>query len=78
MPAEVPAFLNWIEAHRDRYTLREVRTYPATRGSQVEPAQTYVVCEFVPTPRALAARWTGGDRRGSDSNGEKTNDLRRD
>jgi hypothetical protein len=55
MPAEVPAFRGWIEAQRDRYTLREVRTYPATRGSPVEPAQTYVVCEFIPTPRALAA-----------------------
>jgi hypothetical protein len=78
MPAEVPAFLNWIETRRDRYTLREVRTYPATRGSQVEPAQTYVVCEFAPTPRGLAARWTGRERRGADSNGEKNNDLRSD
>jgi hypothetical protein len=49
MPSEVPAFLNWIETHRSRYTLREVRTYPATRGSPAEPAQTYVVCEFTPT-----------------------------
>jgi hypothetical protein len=56
MPADVPQFLDWIEAHRDRYTLREVRTYPATHGSPAEPAQTYVICEFVPTPRSLAAR----------------------
>jgi hypothetical protein len=54
MPTEVPAFLDWIETHRDRYTLREVRTYPATRGSAAEPAQTYVVCEFVPTSQASA------------------------
>ena len=52
MPTEVPGFLDWIESHRDRYTLREVRTYPATRGSTAEPAQTYVVCEFVPTVHA--------------------------
>jgi hypothetical protein len=53
MPGEVPAFRDWVETHRDRFRLREVRTYPATRGSESEPAQTYVVCEFVPT--ALAA-----------------------
>ena len=46
MPAEVPAFLDWIETQRDRYRLRDVRTYPASRGSRAEPAQTYVVCEF--------------------------------
>jgi len=55
MPGDVPAFLDWIEAHRDRYTLREVRAYRATRGSAAEPAQTYVVCEFLPTPPAVAA-----------------------
>jgi len=55
MPADVPAFLDWIEAHRDRYTLREVRSYRATRGSAAEPAQTYVVCEFLPAPPAVAA-----------------------
>ena len=52
MPSEVPAFLEWVEAHRDRYRLREVRTYPATRSDHLEPAQTYVVCEFVPTTLA--------------------------
>jgi hypothetical protein len=63
MPAEVPAFLDWIETHRDRYTLRDVRTYPATRGSPVEPAQTYVVCEFVPTSQASAPTPTGRELR---------------
>ncbi len=53
MPSEVPAFLQWIAAHRDRYRLREVRTYPATRSDHLEPAQTYVVCEFVPTTPAV-------------------------
>jgi hypothetical protein len=48
MPTDVPAFLNWIETNRDRYRLRDVRTYPASRGSRAEPAQTYVVCEFAP------------------------------
>jgi hypothetical protein len=48
MPTDVPAFLNWIETHRDRYRLRDVRTYPASRGSPAEPAQNYIVCEFVP------------------------------
>jgi hypothetical protein len=48
MPTDVPDFLNWIETHRDRYRLRDVRTYPASRGSRAEPAQTYVVCEFTP------------------------------
>jgi hypothetical protein len=50
MPTDVPAFLNWIESHRHQYRLRDVRTYPASRGSPAEPAQVYVVCEF-----ALAA-----------------------
>jgi hypothetical protein len=52
MPQEVPAFQAWVESHRDRYQLREVRTYPATRGSESEPAQTYIVCEFLPTTLA--------------------------
>ena len=34
LPADVPGFLDWIEAHRDRYRLRDVRTYRASRGSQ--------------------------------------------
>ena len=63
MPNEVPAFLNWIETHRDRYTLRDVRTYPATRGSRDEPPQTYVVCEFVPTLQSLGAGTTGNNPR---------------
>jgi hypothetical protein len=58
-PNEVPAFLNWIETHRNRYTLRDVRTYPASRGSPAEPAQTYVVCEFVPTSRLVDAARPG-------------------
>jgi hypothetical protein len=52
MPSEVPAFLEWIGAHRDRYRLREVRTYPATRSDHLEPALTYVVCEFMPATLA--------------------------
>ena len=52
MPDEVPGFKKWIDEHRSRYTLKEVRTYPATRGSMVEPALSYVVCEFVPTSRS--------------------------
>jgi hypothetical protein len=48
MPGEVPAFERWIETHRDRYRLGEVRTYHASRGSALEPSQTYVVCEFTP------------------------------
>ncbi len=54
MPEDVPAFLEWIKSHRARYTLRDVRTYRATRGSAVEPALTYVVCEFVPASGVLA------------------------
>ena len=50
MPGEVPAFLNWIENHRDRYTLREVRTLSACNTDQGRAGgPAYVVCEFVPT-----------------------------
>ena len=63
MPADVPDFRNWIENHRDHYTLREVRTYPATHGSKVEPALTYVVCEFVPTSPQLVPSWPSTDGR---------------
>jgi hypothetical protein len=62
LPNEVPGFQNWIEAHRDRYALRKIRTYPGPRGSEVEPVLTYVVCEFVPTPPARAVS-TGTDRK---------------
>jgi hypothetical protein len=55
MPEEVPAFVDWIKAHRREYTLGEVRTFRASRGSAVEPAQTYVVCTFVPALTHLAA-----------------------
>jgi hypothetical protein len=55
MPEQVPGFQKWIEEHRDRYTLKDVRSYPATRGSIVEPALSYVVCEFVPTTEAAIA-----------------------
>jgi hypothetical protein len=55
MPNEVPAFRDWVAAHRDCYTLREVRTYPATHGTNVEPEQTYVVCEFVPASPSSTA-----------------------
>jgi hypothetical protein len=54
MPTEVPAFMKWIETHADRFNLRAVMTYPASRGSKEEPEQTYVVCEFVPASRAPA------------------------
>jgi len=56
MPSEVPAFRNWIESHRDHYSLRKIQTYPSPRGSDVEPAVDYVVCEFVPaaSPRAVS------------------------
>ena len=55
LPEQVPGFRKWIEDHRDRYTLMEVRRYPAMRGSIVEPAIFYVVCEFVPREAAVAA-----------------------
>src|SRR5262249_40544274 len=45
---EVPAFIAWLAANRNRYTLRDIRAYPATRGSAVEPRMTYVVCELLP------------------------------
>jgi hypothetical protein len=54
LPEEVPGFRRWIEEHRDRYTLKAVRSYPAGRGSAVEPALVYVVCEFVPNEKAIA------------------------
>jgi hypothetical protein len=54
MPTEVPAFMEWIETHRDHYTLRNVRTYVATHGTKDELALNYVVCEFVPASRCLA------------------------
>jgi hypothetical protein len=56
LPEEVPGFRRWIEENRDRYTLKELRTYPATRGSSAEPAIYYVVCEFVPTSRLADVR----------------------
>ncbi len=55
LPEEVPRFKKWIDEHRDRYTLKAVHSYPATRGSAVEPALVYVVCEFVPTSDALGS-----------------------
>ncbi len=54
-PEEVPGFAAWIEKHRDLYTLKSVQGYPATRGSAVEPALVYVVCEFVPNEGAMVA-----------------------
>jgi hypothetical protein len=54
LPADVPGFVDWIKAHGGQYTLRGVRGYPASRGSAVEPAQTYVVCEFVPAENQTA------------------------
>jgi len=62
LPNEVPPFRNRIEAHRDRYTLRKIRTYPGPQGSEVEPVLTYVVCEFVPTRPARAVSM-GTDRK---------------
>ena len=47
-PADVPGFRDWLAANQDRFTLREVRAYPATRGSASEPRLFYVVCELVP------------------------------
>ncbi len=37
-PEQVPDFRKWIEEHRNQYTLKDVRSYPASRGSAVEPA----------------------------------------
>ena len=33
MPEEVPGFHRWIDEHHDDYTLTDVRSYAATRGS---------------------------------------------
>jgi hypothetical protein len=59
LPDQVPDFRRWIEENRDRFTLQEIRTYPATRGSSAEPAFSYVVCEFVPTLLAREDRLIG-------------------
>ena len=37
LPEEVPGFRQWIDEHRDRYALKDMRIYPATRGSIVSP-----------------------------------------
>ncbi len=55
LPDDVPGFRQWIDEHRDRYALKDVRIYPATRGSIVEPSLFYVVCDFVPSTPAVAA-----------------------
>ena len=62
LPDQVPGFQKWIEEHKDRYTLKDVRRYPATRGSAVEPAIFYVVCEFVPSRVSVAAGVEGRRR----------------
>ncbi len=49
-PDQIPGFVAWMEANRHRYTLRDVRIYPAFRGTHDEPGQFYVVCEFMPPP----------------------------
>jgi hypothetical protein len=55
-PADAPAFCDWLVANQDRFTLREVRVYPATRGAAAEPRLVYVVCELVPRiPADVAA-----------------------
>jgi hypothetical protein len=53
-PEDVPAFQEWIQAHRDRYTLRDVRGYRASRGSSQEPPLVYVICEFQPASSRVA------------------------
>jgi hypothetical protein len=53
-PDDVPELQAWIVANQHRYALRDVRTYPATRGSPDEPKLTYVVCELVPVAPDLA------------------------
>jgi hypothetical protein len=53
-PDEVPAFRAWVEANREKYSLRDIRTYSGPRGSPVEPAVDYFVCEFVPATTASA------------------------
>ncbi len=55
-PHEVPGFLAWLEANKNRFSLTQVRSYRATRGSSVEPALTYVVCELTPVVPALTGR----------------------
>lgn len=64
MPHEVPGFLAWLEANKDRFALRDVRTYRATRGSPVEPGLTYVVCELLPVaPAPIALQGLDATRR---------------
>ena len=55
LPGDVPGFVAWMQANRHRYALRDVRIYPAFRGTRDEPGQTYVVCEFLPVPGAVAS-----------------------
>jgi hypothetical protein len=55
-PEQVPRFIEWIEAQRDRYTLSDVRTYRASPGSSVEPPQIYVVCKFLPAAAQVSVR----------------------
>ncbi len=62
LPEEVPGFKLWIDEHRDRYTLKAVHSYPATRGSAVEPKLVYVVCEFVPSSRVTGSSGVDGVR----------------
>ena len=52
LPAEVPRFVAWMEANQ--YALRDVRIYPAFRGTRDEPRQIYVVCELVSLSRTVA------------------------
>lgn len=54
-PEQVPSVREWLDRHANQYTIRDVRSYPATRGSSAEPAITYFVCELVPT-EAVSAR----------------------
>jgi hypothetical protein len=63
MPQEVPSFLAWLEANKNRFALRDIRLYRATRGSPVEPGLTYVVCELAPVLPASAARSEGNSTR---------------
>jgi len=61
----MPAFGDWLVANRQRYALREVRSYTATRGSAVEPRMIYVVCELVPVP-PISIGGSAGESRRSD------------